>query len=100
MQNNPSKSEALVAATFTVIYNGLCAQKFQAVQILPQLQKSVRTKLSVSKIINLKSFVVNTVIRIATKIVFASTSCSRPCSEAFLLCAIERYHGIFHGLIA
>ena len=43
-----------VFAMLTVIFNGLCAQKFEVVQISSQLQKPVRTKLSVRKIINFK----------------------------------------------
>jgi hypothetical protein len=37
-------------------FNGLCAQKLQVEQFFPQLQKSVRNKLSVCKIINKKYF--------------------------------------------
>ena len=34
---------------FPLIFNGLCAQNFEVVQIFSQLQKPVRTKLSVGK---------------------------------------------------
>jgi hypothetical protein len=51
-----------------LIFNGLCAQKFHVMQIFPQLQKPVRTKLSERKIMNLKLFFVNTVILIAIRI--------------------------------
>jgi hypothetical protein len=47
-------------------FNSLCAQKFQLVQISSQLQKPVRTKLSLCKIIRLKLLLV---IFITAKIV-------------------------------
>jgi hypothetical protein len=39
-----------VIAMLTIIFNGLCAQKFEVVQIFSLLQKPVRTKLSVRKL--------------------------------------------------
>jgi hypothetical protein len=55
---------------FPLILNGMCAQKFQIMQVFySQLRNPVRTKWSVCKTINLKLFFVNTVIFTATKIV-------------------------------
>ena len=55
---------------FTVIFNGLCVQKFQVVQMFSQLQKPAHTKLSVNKMIHLILFFVNLVIHIASRIAF------------------------------
>jgi hypothetical protein len=54
---------------YPLIFNGLCVQKFNFVQICLQLQKPVCTEWSVHKIISLKLFFINTVILIAIKIV-------------------------------
>ena len=51
-------------------FNGLCAQKFQIVQIFsPQLQETVHIKRNACKIMILKLFLVNIIILIGTKIV-------------------------------
>jgi hypothetical protein len=57
----------------SLIFNGLCKQKFKVVQIFSPVTKPVRTKLNVCKIVNMKLFFVNIIILVATKIVIVLT---------------------------
>jgi hypothetical protein len=57
---------------FPPIFTGICAQKFQVLQIFsPHLQKPAHTKLSVCEIINVELVFLNTAILIGINILFA-----------------------------